>query len=293
MNMDLVSVIVPVYNVESYIDICIQSILKQTYENFELILVDDGSTDKSGVICDNYSSIKNVKVIHKVNGGLSDARNTGIGYANGKYICFIDSDDYVNKEFIATLYDMILVYGVKIAASNLAYVNSEGLCIPANTESNDIEVMVGDEALKYLFSNDKYSNYAWNKMYDVSLFSDLRFPIGRKMEDLGTTYALIKNAGRIAYSSRVLYYYLQREGSILHTPTKDFYIDKFELSYRRYIDIKKWYPDLRENYIFFVNVALDSYNHLNNENMQISINELDKIWDLNRSYFTPKKKLSI
>ena len=213
----LVSVIVPVYKVEQYLDRCLKSLVDQSYSNIEIILVDDGSPDKCYQICEKWAQRDNrIKVIHKANGGLSDARNKGLELAKGEYVCFVDSDDYVAKKYIEILYNLMRNNHTDMSAVSLKEVFSMEQEIDENEAYEKITtVFEGKEAIKQLFFNDTFANYAWNKMYKRELFENIRFPVGRKMEDLGTTYKLLLNAKRIAYSTQVLYYYYQREDSIL------------------------------------------------------------------------------
>ena len=164
---ELISVIVPVYNVEKYLEKCIDSIINQTYQNLEIILVDDGSTDGSGKICDEYSRKDNrIKVIHKENGGLSDARNIGIKNANGGLIGFIDSDDYITENMFEVLQKDLRKYNADISSCDIQNVNEAGEClkiIRVSTEGQTSKVFEREEALKLLLE-DTIKSYAWNKL---------------------------------------------------------------------------------------------------------------------------------
>lgn len=249
---------------EKYLDRCVSSIVKQSYTNIEIILIDDGSPDKCPQICDKWSKEdRRIRVIHKENGGLSDARNKGLNSAKGTYICFVDGDDYVSEKYVETLYDLICSYNLEMSAVSFKEVFSME---PEKDEivsyEKDNIIFEGEDALRQLFSNNTFANYAWNKMYKRELFNDIYFPIGKKMEDLGTTYKLLLKTGKIVYSSKVMYYYYQREDSILHKPNHIFYRDKFELSQERYNLIQAIYPDMKENYLFFLRELLDTYPRL-------------------------------
>lgn len=261
MRNDLISIIIPVYKVEKYLNRCVNSVVNQSYKNIEIILVDDGSPDKCPEICEEWARKDcRIKVIHKENGGLSDARNKGLEFAKGTYVCFVDSDDYVAKTYVETLYGLIRSKKTDISAVSLKEVFSLEPEINNNTVGEGVTtVFEGRTALKQLFFDDTFANYAWNKMYKRNLFEDVKFPVGRKMEDLGTTYKLLLKAERIAYSTEVLYYYFQREDSILHKVDLDFYRDKFELARERYEKIQDIYPDLRENDFFYFGVLLETY----------------------------------
>lgn len=267
MSSNLVSIIVPVYKVERYLNRCVSTIINQSYANLEVILVDDGSPDKCPQLCDEWAlQDSRIKVVHKKNGGLSDARNEGLRKSSGKYICFVDSDDYISTKFVETLYELIHEYNTDMSAVSHKNVFSEELESCENTNHKEITtVFEGEEAIRQLFFNDTFANYAWNKMYKRELFENISFPVGRKMEDLGTTYKLLLNANKIAYSTKVLYYYFQREDSILHKVNLDFYRDKFELSRERYEKIQDIYPDLRENDFFYFGVLLETYPKLSSQ----------------------------
>lgn len=290
--MNLVSVIVPVYNVEKYIKRCICSIINQSYKNLEIILVDDGSKDNSGSICDDYAKQDNrVKVIHKDNGGLSDARNAGIEIAKGKYLCFVDSDDYIDKEFVQTLYDDMAHFGTNISAVNLAYFDDNNKYENASNVDGNQEILNSTDAIRYLFTNDKYCNYAWNKMYKAELFQGVRYPFGKKMEDLGTTYRLFNKAGAVVYNPKPLYYYYQRSDSILHSPNPNFWNDKYDLTYQRFLDVKNIYPELMENYHFYVNTVFECYQYLNKSARSNAKREMKVLWPKVKNEYKLKRRI--
>jgi len=217
---NLVSIIVPVYNVEKYIKKCLESIIGQTYSNLEIILVDDGSLDNSGKICDAYSLIDNrIRVIHKKNGGLSDARNCGIDAARGKFLAFIDSDDMVDSTFIEVLYGLLMKYNAEISQVSFIRVYEDGSDKEYSCGTEQEKVYTNIQMLNALYVNDTGPNaiVAWNKLYRSTLFDFVRFPLGRINEDEGTMYKVIYNSEKIVVSSRKLYFYLQRENSIMRS----------------------------------------------------------------------------
>ena len=168
---DLISVIVPVYNVEKYLDRCMKSILQQTYHRLEIILVDDGSTDASAAMCDAYARRDSrIRVVHKQNGGLSDARNAGLELAAGDYIGYVDSDDWIEPDMYEYLLENALKYQADIAVCGRVerYVDKEVV-----RGFSEIEVLAREPALKYLLQNDLLQNYAWDKLYKQELFQDL------------------------------------------------------------------------------------------------------------------------
>jgi len=211
----LISIIVPVYKVEDYLSRCVDSLLDQTYDNLEIILVDDGSPDSCGAICDAYAARDcRVRVIHKENGGLSSARNAGIDVARGDYLGFVDSDDWVDVHTYEWLITMALEENVKLVCAGRYDYNSGtgaktiGLCPPKR------EVISGGELAKRIFLWDNVDSAAWDKLYHRSLFRELRYPLGIVSEDLPVTYRAGLEAGRVGMLDRPVYYYFHREGSI-------------------------------------------------------------------------------
>lgn len=212
---ELISVIVPVYNVKSFLPQCVDSVLNQTYKNIEIILVDDGSTDESGEICDKYSKLdKRVKTIHKANGGLSDARNVGIDNAKGKYFCFVDSDDIVDKNFVKSLYDAIVktASDISICFFKKFFEEKELVEQTYNTEFVEMD----KETLSFqLFEKDNiHFICACTKMYKKELFENLRFEVGRLHEDEFIVYKIFDKANKGVLVNSQLYFYRERPGSI-------------------------------------------------------------------------------
>lgn len=243
---EIISVVVPIYNVERYLVRCIESILQQTYPYLEIILVDDGSNDESGKICDQYKEKDaRIQVIHKQNGGLSDARNAGIKLATGKYIGFVDSDDYIHPKMYEVLLTTMQQNQVDIAICNYQKVNEEQIQ-EQKVVNERIQRFDVKQAINLLFSDNEISNYAWNKLYKRILFEGIRYPYGKKMEDIGTTYRLFMKANQIAYTDYIGYYYVQRSDSILKSVDIQFIKDFREMINVRYNDIMKSDLGLRE-----------------------------------------------
>lgn len=217
---DLVSVIVPVYQVEKYIDKCIQSILKQTYQNIEVILVDDGSSDQSGSICDRYACMDNrIQVIHKKNGGLAAARNSGAAAARGDWYCFIDSDDYIAPDYIEYLLTLCQINHADMSCCmyDIVYETPEKQDNNIKKDQFDEIVAYAPEEFTYLLLCDKIASYAWNKLYRASLWSDIGFNEAMKIyEDSTTLYKVASKANKIICGSGIKYYYVQRQTSLLH-----------------------------------------------------------------------------
>ncbi len=211
---DKISVIVPIYNVAPFLGECIESILNQDYKNIEVLLIDDGSTDESGMISDEYALVdKRIKVFHKENGGISDTRNFGIKKAIGKYISFVDPDDYISRDFLSTLYNNLTNNNVKISAVGYCHVFPNGEIEYNNVRGIDKDY--NEEEAQICLNSVGYFNVAlWNKLYAKELFDGIEFPVGKKSEDWFIMYKLIERANGIYYSSDEKYFYRQRKGSI-------------------------------------------------------------------------------
>lgn len=216
-----VSVIVPIYKVEPYLRRAVDSILHQTYHNLEIILVDDGSPDQCGKICDDYAKEDNrISVIHKENGGLSDARNAGLDAAGGEYIVFVDSDDFIAEDYIETLMQCLKKYDADVAMCSYAVTDSVGYddSIFKAAQDDTVEVCDRRELLNNLYdANHKDATYfivSWNKIYKASLWKDVRFPKGRIHEDEATTYKIYDRAEKGVYLHRPLYGYFTAPSSI-------------------------------------------------------------------------------
>ena len=223
-NNPEISVIVPVYKVEEYLDECVQSILQQTFSDFELILADDGSPDRCPEMCDGYAQKDNrVRVIHKENGGLSDARNAGIDIARGNYYVFVDSDDYITSDHLEYLHDAALQYDADIVQGNRSmYPEKLGQDRPdrRNASFRVREFDTKEALADFLTYTTQYTN-VWAKIYKSSLFKKTRFPKGKLSEDEYTTYRLILDSKKVVCLPRMIYYYRIRPGSIVHTFGED------------------------------------------------------------------------
>ena len=216
----MITVIVPVYKVEEYLERCVDSILKQSYKDFELLLVDDGSPDNCGKMCDEYAEKdKRIFVIHQKNGGLSSARNTGINWFyeqnRSDYITFVDSDDWLHPDYLKILMDGITRNNVKISVCDFKRVLKE---IPLdNYDTLHFELNSPED---FLINHFWQYNYACGKLYHKSVFEDVRYPVGKNFEDTFTTYKLLHKCEKIAYTDLQLYYYFQNEEGISHSPWK-------------------------------------------------------------------------
>ena len=246
--MALVSIVVPIFNVERYLTHCINTILQQSYKNLEIILVDDGSPDNCGKMCDEFAiRDSRIKVIHKPNGGLSDARNAGIDIATGDYITFIDSDDYVMPDMIESLMNILTNENADIVQCDYIRGKSDAIIELQrdSSQNNNCSVFSENKMSAYL-RDGKISTVAWGKIYKKSLFNGIRFPFGRIHEDVFTTYKLIHEAGSVAVTDYVGYVYRITENSIM---TSKFSLKKLDSVYgeiERAEFIEKYYPDLRK-----------------------------------------------
>ena len=214
--MDLISIIVPVYNVDKYLNRCINSILKQTYSNLEVLLIDDGSTDNSGLICDKYASkFNNIRVYHKKNGGISSARNYGLDRISNKanYIAFVDSDDFLHPRMYEILYGDLIKYDCDIAVCNMDKTYST---IVNEYISENVLILNKEEYFENYFDDFYRSNVVWNKLYKRKCIEKLKFEEGKIYEDIFYSPQVVCNTNKIVINESKLYYYYQRQGSILN-----------------------------------------------------------------------------
>lgn len=235
MNSPLISVIIPVYNVESFLRQCVDSVLRQTYSNLEIILVDDGSLDNSGAICDSYATIDSrIKVIHKINGGLSAARNAGLDVFQAEYVMFVDSDDIVHPRFVELLFNQI--HNVDLVFCRYSTFQETEVPVFSEIESHPGLKMEGVKLLKNLRSFEyPASVISWNKLYRAFLWNELRFPIGKIHEDEFVVHHLLDKVHELIFVSTPLYYYRQRNSSLMSTVanSRKSLLNKMEAFYER------------------------------------------------------------
>ena len=214
----MISIIVPVYNVEKYVKRCIESILEQTHKEFELIIVDDGSTDRSGEICDTLKkSDRRIRVIHQENGGLSAARNRGLTEAGGEYITYIDSDDYVDASYLETLYQNAVKYQADVSLCGFRLVWENSKTKNMSDGKDEVKQYTGREAVREIVVNNKSSMItAWGKLYHHTLRELLIYPEGRLHEDEFVTYKVLYQAKKVVETVEPLYNYFQRGKSIMN-----------------------------------------------------------------------------
>ena len=217
--MELISVIVPIYNIEQYLPACIESIRSQSYYNIEIILVDDGSKDGSLEVCKKFESIDDrIRVIHKSNGGLSTARNVGIESSRGCYLAFVDGDDYIHPDMLRTLYDNLKNYASEISCCSFrkVYHNGGKIELADDLIQDNVNYYTGDDKFIELYKNNINMVIAGNKIYDKKLFRSIRYPEGRLHEDEYIIHELLFECNRIVFTSRQMYFYVQRSGSIMN-----------------------------------------------------------------------------
>ncbi len=213
----MLSVIVPVYNVESYLRRCVDSIINQTFTDIEVILVDDGSTDMSGAICDEYAiKFDNIRVVHKENGGLSSARNVGIDNAKGDMIAFVDSDDYINKNMYKNMISIMKKTNAEIISCMFQIVNENDNPISTNEISSAYTVYEGISKYNQLWDNDAQTVVQCNKIFKKEVFSDIRYPQGRIHEDVFVIHRELSKCTTYVFVEQPYYYYMIRKDSIMH-----------------------------------------------------------------------------
>ena len=243
--MDLISVIVPVYKVEKYLDKCIESIVNQTYTNIEIILVDDGSPDKSGEICDFWAEKdERIKVIHQENCGGGAARNAGIEAAKGKYITFVDSDDYISPIMMETLKKQF-IEDIDIVECDYIEVYDDNESFNRYQE-NKVEFFDAIRAMGENIKDSIFRQLIWNKMYTRKVIGDVRFVQGKKIDDEFFTYQVIGNSKNLVRINQTLYAYRQQEESIMHNMTLEKRIQAIEAKFLRHKYVCKNFPMLKE-----------------------------------------------
>ena len=237
-----ISVIIPVYNVEKYLKQCLESILEQTYKNLEIILIDDGTKDSSGVICDDYAKKDNrIKVIHQKNMGLSGARNTGLKNSTGNLITFVDSDDFIDNKMFETMLLSIKENDADIVECGTIFCDENGNYIKDNT-LNEVKIYKNEYQIKELLMNKDITTTSWGKLYKKKLFINFEFPMGKYHEDAFTTYKLLHLSKKTIILNRGFYHYRQVNGSIMNSNFSLKHLDAIEAAIERSKFIEKYYP---------------------------------------------------
>lgn len=254
---DVISVIVPIYKVEKFLDKCVQSIVDQTYRNLQIILVDDGSPDRCGAICEDWArKDKRIEVIHKKNGGLSDARNAGLEKATGEFIAFVDSDDWIESQMYEVMMEVLIAEEADIVACGIINFYADKTVI----RSSEYCVGTSEKFLKMIYQDTIFPVTVCNKLYRRKCWNNFRFPKGKICEDAFTTYLLVDKVKRIVQIPDELYYYRIRENSIMTTSFQPARMDEEEAWRCNYEYMKEHYPQIYRNaydfYLQKVNVLI-------------------------------------
>lgn len=244
----LISVIVPIYNVKAYLDRCVESLLGQSYKNLEIFLVDDGSTDGCGKVCDRYAAQDpRITVIHKKNGGLSDARNAALDAAQGEYYAFVDGDDWVSPYYVENLYRALRKADADIAVSCFEEV-FEGRDIQSQpaAELENFQSLTPEACLRRMLYQDGVETSTPTKLYKKELFEGLRYPVGKLYEDIPVAYEVLKRAARVAWIGNVDYYYFQRAASIQNAAFDPKKLDGVEHCRAMLENVRRDHPPLEQ-----------------------------------------------
>ena len=241
-----ISVIVPIYRVEQYLEKCINSILQQSYDNLEIILVDDGSPDNCPLICDTYQEKdERVRVIHKKNGGLSSARNAGLEIATGEYITFVDSDDYIARDMVEVLYRNLIKYNSEISVCFWKEFLESDEVSEEKSEEYAVCVMDNVQAMKKMLYQRGTDSCAWGKLFSKELFNEIRFPVGKIYEDIAIMYYVFDKAKSVVFADYPGYFYLQRNTSIIRNKFSDSKMSVIDFVEENERFLKEKYPLLK------------------------------------------------
>lgn len=281
MESKKISVIVPVYNVASSLGKCVTSIIRQDYSNLEIILVDDGSTDDSGIICDRLAERDlRIKVLHKENGGLSSARNAGLKIATGKYIQFIDSDDWIREGMLTNLCNTLENTDADLAVCGI--IMTDGITNEMMPWFEENQILSTQAALDELVTNQKLTSHAWNKLYKYEVIKEVPFPEGKLYEDIRMMHFVFEKCRKVAIIKERYYYYFQRPDSITTLPklsNKIAFVEAFEVRYKA---LKDKYPQYKETLLaqiamsFALTIVQNRYNKVEYEENQ---EELLRVFD--------------
>ena len=245
-NNPFITIIIPVYNAKKYLRDCIESVFSQTYHNLEIILVDDGSTDGSEKLVDDYAKTdKRIKAIHQKNMGLSGARNTGLKHATGKYVTFVDSDDRIDINMIEGLYNALTDSDANIAVCSFKEIYPNGKTKYFN-KNYPKQVFTAKSALSNMLQENGFMVSTTMKLFPTNYFKDIVFPMNKLHEDVGTTYKLIMKATRIVFIPEEYYIYVHHNDSIINQTFDERRFDLIELTDQMCNDIDQHYPDLQD-----------------------------------------------
>ncbi len=272
MENSKVSIIVPVYKAEKYLKKCVDSLRRQTYSNLEILLIDDGSPDNCGKLCDEYAKLDDrIVVIHKENGGLSDARNTGLDNITGGYIAFVDSDDYIKEDMIEVLYNNIIIEDADVSSISISMVRENGEYING-TDTKERIVYNGDEIIKQLLLHNTIKNYVCDKLYRKELFDNIRFPLGVTYEDIPTSLNILGKANKLVYEDSIKYYYVKHRDAISANCSEGNVNNYINAIISRFNLIEKEWPDIRiYNFYAIANTCIHAYYKAMLSNLPIEI----------------------
>lgn len=244
----MISVLVPVYNVEKYLNRCLDSILAQSYTDYEIVLVDDGSTDQSGSLCDAYAAEHGcIRVIHQKNAGLAQVRNVSLAAARGEYITFVDSDDAIEPTYLEVLMRDLQETGSDVSICSWSEVNDEGARSELSWDQKEkgLQVWETRQAVKSLLYQKGIDNNSWGKLYTREVLQDVVFPAGKVYEDIATTYKILLKSQRICYRPEPLYLYTSNTAGISQSAFSPRRMDLIDMAEGMYSDIEKRFPDYR------------------------------------------------
>ena len=246
----LISVIVPIYKVEEYLDRCVESLINQTYKNLEIILVDDGSPDNCPQMCEAWAQKDSrIKVVHKENGGLSDARNAGFEVATGDIISFIDSDDWIEPEMFGTMLSQMKKDDSDIVSCGVKWVEEDGSVIRTVTVSED-SVLDTHTAMQELINDNRVKQHVWNKLYKYDMIKDIPFEKGKYHEDVFWSYQIVGRAERVSVITKSFYNYVQRGNSIMGDGYSPKRLDALDAMKLRCEYVKERFPDLYDSALY-------------------------------------------
>ena len=294
--MPLISVIVPVYKVEAYLDRCVQSIVNQTYQNLEIILVDDGSPDHCPAMCDTWASKDDrIKVIHKRNGGLSDARNVGLEAASGGLIGFVDSDDYISPDMYQLLYSNMSTNRTDISCCGILMIWENNGNERRLTKDESV-VLNPSEAMLAIVNETWLKHPVWNRLYKKSCINDIRFPVGKVHEDAFWSYRVIANAKKVSIFEKPCYFYWQRNESIMGQAYSEKRLDLLDAYLDEMNFVEENYPEIlgKAVYLFCFRLlyAYQSVLRIPNENERtrclLRLQKYIVIWKENRNIGQPE-----
>ncbi|MGN1208104.1 MAG: glycosyltransferase family 2 protein [Christensenellales bacterium] len=291
-NNPLISIIVPIYKVEKYLEKCVHTITSQTYKNLEIILVDDGSPDNCPVLCDNLAKTdKRIKVIHKTNGGLSDARNVGFARSTGNFITFVDSDDFLNVNFIEKLYENMSLTGSDMSICGYEEIHENQEIDINKKETSKVLTFDDNNKFEQLYAKNKVVFItAWGKLYKREIFEEIQYPVGKINEDEFVCHKTLARCKKVCFEDAKYYYYVQRENSIMHQKYTKRNLDVFDGLYDRILFFKANYPKLTLQAVYdYLVLIIKRYYKFEKSLQKELLEKFDKVYEENKTLL---KKLS-